>query len=270
MKTELIKDFINEVAQDPKAWLENPEKELQELLNSLEGEKECEVCHGDKSKCGIQVCPNAQNWTNQEQKECDPLMKKIADHLGAGKPKFNNGICGDTCNCIDIAEWENGGEGVKQSACLGGEQPKESGEAEKNYFLSILNKRKEDAFSDGFHHYERQRLLEAVEYIKRLVPSSYFESSQQVEPKKRINDILLDMQVGKICIGEAANLLSSMVTDEDIEREFDFQQEVESEDHCIKGIIVFDGKGNEHVAYYTKKAVRLVEINKMHDWEKCS
>ena len=34
------------------------------------------------------------------------------------KPKFNNGICKETCNCIEIAEYENGGNEVKNYECL--------------------------------------------------------------------------------------------------------------------------------------------------------
>jgi len=32
--------------------------------------------------------------------------------------KFNNGICKETCNCIEIAEQENGGNMVKNYECL--------------------------------------------------------------------------------------------------------------------------------------------------------
>lgn len=34
------------------------------------------------------------------------------------KPEFNNGQCKKDCNCIDIAEWENGNNPVKQYECL--------------------------------------------------------------------------------------------------------------------------------------------------------
>lgn len=34
------------------------------------------------------------------------------------KPKFNNGECRVNCNCIEIAEWENGGNEVKNYECL--------------------------------------------------------------------------------------------------------------------------------------------------------
>ena len=51
-------------------------------------------------------------------------IKRIIEGETNTKPpteiNFNNGICKETCNCIEIAELKNGGDMVKNYPCLGG------------------------------------------------------------------------------------------------------------------------------------------------------
>ncbi len=54
-------------------------------------------------------------------------------------------------------------------------------------------------------------------------------------------------------------------------KEFEFNQVVNSDDHCVQGIVVFNEKGEAHVAYYTdSREVKLIKIDyssQFHDWE---
>lgn len=50
----------------------------------------------------------------------DNFLEQLKKELEDSKPKFNNGKCKETCNCIEIAEYENGGNPVKNYPCLGG------------------------------------------------------------------------------------------------------------------------------------------------------
>lgn len=47
----------------------------------------------------------------------DDIMEKFRESFKI--PEYNGKPCRDGCNCVDIAEAENGGEGVKQVKCHG-------------------------------------------------------------------------------------------------------------------------------------------------------
>ncbi len=50
---------------------------------------------------------------------------------------------------------------------------------------------------------------------------------------------------------------------------FNINDEIQSDDHCIKGRVVFDGEGEPYVAYYEKKEVKLIKLDyHCGDWEK--
>ena len=52
------------------------------------------------------------------------------------------------------------------------------------------------------------------------------------------------------------------------ESKFKFGQLVESHDHCIRGLVVFDENGDEHVAHYRKDEVELIKIDHhCADWK---
>ncbi len=60
----------------------------------------------------------------KDNKTAEEIIKKAIDELGQSVPKFNGGKCKDSCNCLEIAEWE-AGDGmepgqVKSYPCLGG------------------------------------------------------------------------------------------------------------------------------------------------------
>jgi len=49
---------------------------------------------------------------------------------------------------------------------------------------------------------------------------------------------------------------------------FGFKKTVESDDHSVRGVVVYDEDGNEYVAYYSKNKVELIKIDHYsHDWE---
>lgn len=54
-------------------------------------------------------------------------------------------------------------------------------------------------------------------------------------------------------------------------KEFKFNETVDSDDHCIRGSVVFNEAGEAYVAYYTdKKSVELIKIDydcQFFDWE---
>ena len=54
-----------------------------------------------------------------EDKEFQEFINKLKQSTEDNIPKFNKGVCKKTCNCIEIAEAQNGGE-VKSYPCLGG------------------------------------------------------------------------------------------------------------------------------------------------------
>ena len=55
--------------------------------------------------------------------------------------KFNNGLCKETCNCIEIAESKNGGDMVKNYPCLGNDTSKLSDD------FKPMNELEEKAFN---------------------------------------------------------------------------------------------------------------------------
>ena len=46
-------------------------------------------------------------------------LKKFQDELEQSQPRFNGGECKVACNCIEIAEYKAGQQGVKSYPCLG-------------------------------------------------------------------------------------------------------------------------------------------------------
>ena len=49
----------------------------------------------------------------------EDIKKELESQFQSHEPKFNNKPCKNGCNCIEIAEYRNGGEPVKNYECLG-------------------------------------------------------------------------------------------------------------------------------------------------------
>jgi hypothetical protein len=91
-------------------------------------------------ECGKHPGQNMVNCVycgmEKDNKEIEKLKNLLLSKQEESKPVFNNGECKVNCNCIQIAEYENGGNPVKSYPCLKGVEKTPQQNAEE-YMKSI-------------------------------------------------------------------------------------------------------------------------------------